>query len=47
MIPSLEIVQRTLSADIAYTISRMKVLERLPGNPIAIAYRWIDTTRSR
>ena len=44
MIPSLEVVQRTLSADIAYTISRMKVLERLPGNPIAIAYRWIDTT---
>jgi GNAT superfamily N-acetyltransferase len=40
--PSLETVERTLAADIAYTISRMKVLERLPGNPIGIGYRWID-----
>jgi hypothetical protein len=37
-------VQRTLAADIAYTISRMKVLQRLPGNPIGIGYRWIDDT---
>jgi ribosomal protein S18 acetylase RimI-like enzyme len=42
MVASLERVQRTLSADIAYTISRMKVLERLPGNPIGIGYRWVD-----
>src|SRR5262249_55403441 len=27
---------------IAYTISRMKVLERIPGNPVRIGYRWID-----
>jgi hypothetical protein len=33
-VPSLDIVQRTLAVDIAYTISRMRVLERLPGNPI-------------
>jgi ribosomal protein S18 acetylase RimI-like enzyme len=42
LIPSLDLVQRTLTADISYTISRMKVLERIPGNPIGIAYRWID-----
>jgi ribosomal protein S18 acetylase RimI-like enzyme len=44
MVPSLSRVQRTLAADIAYTISRMKVLERLPGNPIGIGYRWVDDT---
>ncbi len=42
LIPSLELVRRTLVADIAYTISRMHVLERIPGNPIGIAYRWFD-----
>jgi ribosomal protein S18 acetylase RimI-like enzyme len=42
LIPSLDLVQRTLAADIAYTISRMKVLESIPGNPIGIAYRWFD-----
>lgn len=44
MVPSLYHVQRTLAADIAYTISRMKVLERLPGNPIGIDYLWVDET---
>jgi len=44
LIPSLDLVQRTLSTDVAYTISRMKVLEQLPGNPIGIAYRRIDET---
>jgi len=39
--PSLDLVQRTLAVDVAYTISRMKVLERIPGNPIHINYRWI------
>src|SRR6516165_220361 len=41
-VPSLDLVQRTLTADISYTISRMKVLERLLGNPIGINYRWVD-----
>jgi ribosomal protein S18 acetylase RimI-like enzyme len=41
LIPSLDLVQRTLTADISYAISRMRVLERI-GNPIKIAYRWID-----
>jgi hypothetical protein len=36
LIPSLDLVQRTLLTDVAYTISRMNVLERLPGNPIGI-----------
>jgi hypothetical protein len=42
LLPSLRLVERVLAADVAYTISRMRVLERLPGNPIGIAYRWID-----
>jgi len=42
LIPSLDVVRRTLAADISYTVSRMKVLERIPGNPIGIAYRWFD-----
>ena len=41
-VPFLDLVQRTLTADISYTISRMTVLERLPGNPIGINYRWVD-----
>jgi GNAT superfamily N-acetyltransferase len=44
LIPSLDLVQRTLAVDISYTISRMRVLERIPGNPIGIGYRWIDET---
>jgi GNAT superfamily N-acetyltransferase len=44
LISSLDLVERTLSTDVAYTISRMKVLERLPGNPIGIDYRKIDQT---
>jgi hypothetical protein len=43
-VPSLDLVQRTLAVDISYTISRMKVLQHLPGNPIGIDYRWIDET---
>jgi ribosomal protein S18 acetylase RimI-like enzyme len=43
-VPSLDRVQRILAVDISYTISRMQVLERLPGNPIGIRYRWVDET---
>jgi hypothetical protein len=32
-IPSLDLVRRTLAADIAFTISRMQVLERIPSRP--------------
>lgn len=42
LIPSVDIIRRTLATDISYTISRMKVLERIAGNPIGIAYRWFD-----
>jgi ribosomal protein S18 acetylase RimI-like enzyme len=42
LLPSLDLVQRVLSADASYTVSRMQVLERLPGNPIGIAYWWVD-----
>jgi GNAT acetyltransferase-like protein len=42
LIASLDIVRRVLAAEISYTISRMQVLERIPGNPLGIAYRWID-----
>jgi hypothetical protein len=38
----MRLVERVLAADVSYTISRMRVLERIPGNPIGIAYRWID-----
>jgi GNAT superfamily N-acetyltransferase len=41
-VTSPETIERVVDADIAYTISRMQVLERLPGNPIGIAYRRID-----
>jgi ribosomal protein S18 acetylase RimI-like enzyme len=42
LLPSVHILQRTLATDISYTVSRMKVLEGIPGNPIGIAYRWFD-----
>jgi GNAT superfamily N-acetyltransferase len=42
ILPSLQLVQRVLAVDVAYTISRMQVLERIPGNPLGIAYRRID-----
>lgn len=42
LLPSRDLIRRTLAVDIAYTISRMQVLERIPGNPIQIAYRWVD-----
>ena len=42
LIPSVHILQRTLATDISYTVSRMRVLEGIPGNPIGIAYRRFD-----
>ena len=40
--PSPDLVRRTLEAEAAYTLSRLQVLEQLPGNPVGIAYRHID-----
>ena len=37
--PSIEITHRAIAAETAYTISRMRILERIPGNPVGIAYR--------
>jgi ribosomal protein S18 acetylase RimI-like enzyme len=42
LIPSLDLVCRTIQTEAAYTLSRLKVLERLPGNPVGIAYREIE-----
>jgi ribosomal protein S18 acetylase RimI-like enzyme len=39
LMPSLRVLRRTLECEIAYTISRLRVLERLPGNPLGIAIR--------
>jgi Acetyltransferase (GNAT) domain len=41
-IASPELIRRAIDVDLAYTISRLKVLERLPGNPIGVACRRID-----
>ena len=40
--PSLDLVRRTVAVDLAYTLSRMRVLGRLAGNPIGIAYRQVE-----
>ena len=40
--PSLKLVRRTVATEAAYTLSRLQVLERLPGNPIGIVYRRFD-----
>jgi ribosomal protein S18 acetylase RimI-like enzyme len=37
--PSIDLIRRVTEATTAYTISRMKILERIPGNPIGIAYQ--------
>lgn len=44
LVPALATVDRMLAVDIAYTVSRMRVLERIPGNPIGIAFHRIDAT---
>jgi hypothetical protein len=41
-IPSLRLLRRTVEVETAYTLSRLKVLERIPGNPVGVAYRQID-----
>jgi ribosomal protein S18 acetylase RimI-like enzyme len=42
--PSLDRIRRTIDAEAGYTLSRLRVLERIPGNPIGIACRRIDDT---
>jgi GNAT superfamily N-acetyltransferase len=42
MIPTLRLVRRTVESEIAYTVSRMRVLERLPDNPVGIGFRHLE-----
>jgi hypothetical protein len=37
--PSIDLTHRVIEAVTAYTVSRMKILERISGNPLGIAYR--------
>ena len=40
--PSLDVIRRTLAAEDAYTLSRLKVLARIPGNPVGVAWHAVD-----
>jgi hypothetical protein len=35
-------VRRSVETEAAYTLSRLQVLERLPGNPVGVAYRQLE-----
>ena len=39
IVPSRELIRRTIETEVAYTLSRMNVLARLDGNPVGIAHR--------
>lgn len=41
--PSLDVICRTVETEAAYTLSRLQVLEQLPGNPVGIAYRRLES----
>jgi GNAT superfamily N-acetyltransferase len=42
LIPSAHLIGRILDAETTYTLSRLRVLERIPGNPIGVAHRAVD-----
>jgi hypothetical protein len=42
LIPSADLLHRTVEVETAYTLSRLRVIERLPGNPVGVAYRRLD-----
>ena len=42
LIPSLDLVHRVLDAATTYTLSRIRILESIPGNPFGIACRITD-----
>lgn len=42
LVSSIDLVHRVDEAALAYTLTRMKVLERIPGNPVGIAYSMLD-----
>ena len=37
LLPAIRLIERVLAADVSYTMSRMRVLERIPGNDRAAA----------
>lgn len=39
LLPAAALIDRTLRIENNYTISRMRVLESLPGNPVGVAFR--------
>jgi hypothetical protein len=38
-VPSIDLIRRTIDCEVSYTLSRMRVLEQIDGNPIGIASR--------
>jgi ribosomal protein S18 acetylase RimI-like enzyme len=44
VLPSAKLIERTLRIENSYTVSRMQVLESLPGNPVGVAFRPIGGT---
>jgi GNAT superfamily N-acetyltransferase len=40
--PSLDVIRRTLAAEDAYTLARLKILACIPGNPVGVAWREVD-----
>lgn len=39
LLPSLELIDRVIAIEKAYTVSRIRVLQNLPGNPIGVEVR--------
>lgn len=42
LIPSIDLARRVNAAATAYTLARMRILERIPGNPVGVSYQTID-----
>lgn len=42
LLPSADLVRRTVAVETAFTLARLQVLERIPGNPVGVAYRQLD-----
>jgi ribosomal protein S18 acetylase RimI-like enzyme len=39
IVPSMALIRRTVDIELKYTLSRLRILERLDGNPVGVAYR--------
>ena len=42
LVPSAELIRRVIDAECRMTLSRLRVLERLPGNPVGVEYKILD-----